>query len=189
LQRWLFRISRAISTGLCKHHACSLVASGCSRACRPLVWLPHESVKHVHGAQSCCRCTERWRDHLPCHISALLTGCCDPCTAVDALCEVSAIDTLLSNFIRPLQGGAIATVRRDPVTAQPLLDAEVRPLNPKSAACRLLMWVCLGVQHARLEQGLLPLHNGDFTATRRAACVSSSRLVQAWLRADAAGWQ
>ena len=30
--------------------------------------------------------------------------------AVDALCEVSAIDTLLSNFIRPLQGGEIATV-------------------------------------------------------------------------------
>ena len=49
----------------------------------------------------------------------------DCCCAVDALCEVSAIDTLLSNFIRPLQGEAIATVRRDPGTAQPLLDAQV----------------------------------------------------------------
>ena len=28
---------------------------------------------------------------------------------MDALCEVSAIDTLLSNFIIPLQGDAIAT--------------------------------------------------------------------------------
>lgn len=51
---------------------------------------------------------------------------CAFCTAVDALCEVSAVDTLLSNFIRPLQGGAIATVRRDPVTSQPLLDAQVQ---------------------------------------------------------------
>jgi DNA polymerase-1 len=31
------------------------------------------------------------------------------CAAVDALCEVGAIDTLLSNFIIPLQGPAIAT--------------------------------------------------------------------------------
>ena len=31
------------------------------------------------------------------------------CAAVDALCEVAAIDTLLSNFIIPLQGPAIAT--------------------------------------------------------------------------------
>ncbi|BDA48148.1 probable DNA polymerase I at C-terminar half [Coccomyxa sp. Obi] len=50
------------------------------------------------------------------------------CAAVDALCEVSAVDTLLSNFIRPLQGEAIATVRRDPVTSLPLLDSEGKPL-------------------------------------------------------------
>ena len=43
---------------------------------------------------------------------------------MDALCEVSAIDTLLSNFIRPLQGAAIATVKRDPLTSEPLLDAQ-----------------------------------------------------------------
>ena len=30
--------------------------------------------------------------------------------AVDALCELGAIDTLLSNFIKPLQGSEIATV-------------------------------------------------------------------------------
>lgn len=29
--------------------------------------------------------------------------------AVDSLCEVSAIDTLLSNFLCPLQGDAIST--------------------------------------------------------------------------------
>lgn len=29
--------------------------------------------------------------------------------AVDALCELGAIDTLLSNFIKPLQGSEIAT--------------------------------------------------------------------------------
>ena len=50
------------------------------------------------------------------------------CAAVDALCEVSAIDTLLSNFIRPLQGEAIATVRRSP-SGEPVLDAgSGRPL-------------------------------------------------------------
>ena len=47
---------------------------------------------------------------------------CALCCAVDALCEVSAIDTLLSNFIRPLQGEAIATVKRDTATCQPILD-------------------------------------------------------------------
>ena len=31
------------------------------------------------------------------------------CSAVDALCELGAIDTLLSNFIKPLQGSEIAT--------------------------------------------------------------------------------
>ena len=31
------------------------------------------------------------------------------CCAVEALCSVSAIDTLLSNFLEPLQGPAIAT--------------------------------------------------------------------------------
>ena len=50
--------------------------------------------------------------------------------AVDALCEVGAIDTLLSNFIRPLQGEAIATVKRDPITSQPLLDPEGVAFNP-----------------------------------------------------------
>ena len=30
------------------------------------------------------------------------------CSAVDALCELGAIDTLLSNFIKPLQGSEIA---------------------------------------------------------------------------------
>ena len=44
--------------------------------------------------------------------------------AVDALCEVGAIDTLLSNFIRPLQGEAIATVKRDPLTSHPILDPQ-----------------------------------------------------------------
>ena len=33
-----------------------------------------------------------------------------PAAAVDALCELGAIDTLLSNFIKPLQGSEIATV-------------------------------------------------------------------------------
>ncbi|KAK9839857.1 hypothetical protein WJX81_006741 [Elliptochloris bilobata] len=33
----------------------------------------------------------------------------EACAAVDALCEVGAIDTLLSNFMRPLQGDAIST--------------------------------------------------------------------------------
>ena len=51
---------------------------------------------------------------------------CALCCAVDALCEVSAIDTLLSNFIRPLQGEAIATVKRDPATCQPILDPSGR---------------------------------------------------------------
>lgn len=46
------------------------------------------------------------------------------CGAVDALCEVGAIDTLLSNFIRPLQGEAIATVKRDPLTQHPILDPQ-----------------------------------------------------------------
>lgn len=41
---------------------------------------------------------------------------------MDALCEVGAIDTLLSNFIRPLQGEAIATVKRNPLTSDPILD-------------------------------------------------------------------
>ena len=59
--------------------------------------------------------------------SHLCDGCvgfirCACCCAVDALCEVSAIDTLLSNFIRPLQGEAIATIKRDPATSQPILD-------------------------------------------------------------------
>ncbi len=54
----------------------------------------------------------RWASH------ALCAG------AVDALCEVSAIDTLLSNFIRPLQGEAIATVKRDPITSNLILDTE-----------------------------------------------------------------
>ena len=44
--------------------------------------------------------------------------------AVDALCEVGAVDTLLSNFIRPLQGEAIATVKRDPLTSDPILDQQ-----------------------------------------------------------------
>ena len=51
---------------------------------------------------------------------------CALCCAVDALCEVSAIDTLLSNFIRPLQGEAIATVKRDPATSQPILGPHGR---------------------------------------------------------------
>ena len=51
---------------------------------------------------------------------------CALCCVVDALCEVSAIDTLLSNFIRPLQGEAIATVKRDPATCQPILDPHGR---------------------------------------------------------------
>ena len=35
------------------------------------------------------------------------------CNAVDSLCEVGAIDTLLSNFIEPLQHGDIATKKAD----------------------------------------------------------------------------
>ena len=34
---------------------------------------------------------------------------CTCVSAVDALCELGAIDTLLSNFIKPLQGNEIAT--------------------------------------------------------------------------------
>ncbi|KAL3138383.1 hypothetical protein ABBQ32_006185 [Trebouxia sp. C0010 RCD-2024] len=34
----------------------------------------------------------------------------EACAAIDALCELGAIDTLLSNFIKPLQGSEIATV-------------------------------------------------------------------------------
>ncbi|KAL0038670.1 hypothetical protein WJX79_002562 [Trebouxia sp. C0005] len=33
----------------------------------------------------------------------------EACAAIDALCELGAIDTLLSNFIKPLQGSEIAT--------------------------------------------------------------------------------
>ena len=43
-----------------------------------------------------------------------MCGRCDdgtlPAAAVDALCELGAIDTLLSNFIKPLQGSEIATM-------------------------------------------------------------------------------
>lgn len=53
---------------------------------------------------------------------------------MDALCEVGAIDTLLSNFIRPLQGEAIATVKRDPLTSDPILD----PQGVALLQCRLL---------------------------------------------------
>ena len=52
------------------------------------------------------------------------------------------MDTLLSNFIRPLQGEAIATVRRDPVTSLPLLDSEVCtpcPLVSKPTQCCFLV--------------------------------------------------
>ncbi|KAK9789941.1 hypothetical protein WJX73_004973 [Symbiochloris irregularis] len=40
----------------------------------------------------------------------------EACQAVDSLCEMGAIDTLLSNFLEPLQHGNIAT--RDPETGE-----------------------------------------------------------------------
>ncbi len=74
--------------------------------------------------------------------------------AVDALCEVSAIDTLLSNFIVPLQGDQISTpdqrvhcslnintetgrlsARRPNLQNQPALEKDrykVRPCAPTS---------------------------------------------------------
>ena len=53
----------------------------------------------LHCVKSACN---TWRDtHVVCAIMP----------AVDALCENSAIDTLLSNFILPLQSDDISTVR------------------------------------------------------------------------------
>lgn len=55
------------------------------------------------------------RPHPEQTLDVLITCALSQC-AVDALCELNAIDTLLSNFIIPLQGDEISTV--DPTTGK-----------------------------------------------------------------------
>ena len=135
------------------------------RVREPCLLCPSFTKLYIHRCKtdkSSCNVSVHWCEGVPEATQLGLTALCSG--AVDALCEVGAIDTLLSNFIRPLQGEAIATVKRDPITSNPILDSEGVALKPLHTPHMSSMQTTLQVPISHVASWVSPHYMGVVTS-------------------------